>query len=413
MAHPLRERDFRRLFVGRSLSTISDALVPAALSLAIVLATGSAGALATVLVCALVPKLVLLPLGGVLADRLQPRLVALVADLVRCATQAVVAVEIISGDPRILVIALSQALAGAASACAMPTVSPLVAGVVSAEQRQRANSLMGVSKSVAQLAGPALAGLLIFTVGAGWVFVLDSAAFALSAALLAGLRVRRINDGQPRSSLRRDLTTGWREVASRGWLWSTLVVHAVWNFAAGVLLTLGPLLAVRELGGEQVWVGVLQAGGLGLLVGSLAAGRYRPRNPVLVTNLMLLTYTIPLVLLAVTAPVPWLLVSYFVAIGMLGYLNPTWETVLQSAVPGPVLARVSSYDWLFSLAAQPLGYAMAPVVASAWGSATPLFVAAGLVALACVGVTAVPAVRAFRMPEPEPTSLVPVLAKEA
>lgn len=59
--------------------------------------------------------------------------------------------------------------------------------------------------------------------------------------------------------------------------------------------------------------------------------------------------------------------AYGVAQAGLGFLGPVWDTSVQSAVPAHALARVTSYDWLLSLAAMPLGYALAPLAASAWG----------------------------------------------
>ncbi|QFZ20981.1 MFS transporter [Saccharothrix syringae] len=392
MTHPLRSRSFRLLFVGRSLSTVSDSLVPAALSLTIVLATGSASALATVLVCAMVPRLLLLPLGGAVADRFDVRRVAVTADLVRCATQAFVGVELLTSGPHLAHLCVAQAVAGAASACALPTTSPLVAGVVEGAARQRANAVMGVSRSVSLLFGPALAAALILLAGPGWVFLVDATAFAVSAALLAAIRSARA-EPVPRRSIRADLAEGWAEVRARDWYWTGLVVHAVWNFTAGVLLTLGPVIAVTRLGGEGAWLAVLQAGGIGLLLGSLLAGRARLRRPVLVANLGLATYAVPLALFAVPAPVAAVVAGYGLALVALGFLNPTWDTVVQANVPEHALARVTAYDWLFSLAAQPLGFALGPLVAQRWGPGVPLWTAAALVAVACLGVAAVPGVR--------------------
>ncbi|RZS41060.1 putative MFS family arabinose efflux permease [Herbihabitans rhizosphaerae] len=394
MTHPLRDRQFRRVFLGRSLSTFSDAIVPAALTLAVVQATGSAGALATVLLCALLPRLVLLPIGGVIADRFDARKIALTTDLVRAAAQLVVGVELIGGDPQLTHIAIAEAVGGAASGCALPTLSPLVIGTVTAEQRQRANSMTGASASLARLCGPGIAGLLIFTVGAGWVFVLTAVAFLVSASLLGSITVRRVE--VPRASLRADLVAGWTEVRTRGWLWSSLVAHAVWNLAAGVLLTLGPLIAVRQLGGEGVWVAALQAGGIGLLIGSLAAGRARVSRPVLIANIALAGYAVPLLLFALAVPAVWTIGAYGLALAGLGFLNPTWSTVLQAEVPEHLLARVTAWDWLFSLGAQPLGYALAPLAAAHWGDGTPLIIASVLVAVSCLGTAAVPAVRELR-----------------
>ncbi|MGW0431589.1 MFS transporter [Micromonospora sp. NPDC003197] len=396
MTHPLRLRAFRLLFLGRTLSSLGDAVIPAALALAVLRATGSTSALALVLACATVPKLLLLPLGGVVADRFDARRIALVTDLVRCAAQLLVGVELLSGDPALMPIAVASAVTGCASAFAMPTRSPLVAGLVAGPGRQQANSALAAASSGTQLAGPALAGALIWAAGPGWAFVLDAASFAASAALLSLIRIGRTPI--ERRSLRADLLEGWAEVRSRDWYWTSLLAHAAWNGVAAVLLTLGPAVAINKLGGEQMWVLILQAGAIGLLGGSLLAGRARPKRPVLVANLGLATYALPLALLAAGAPAPAVITAYGIAMAALGFLNPVWHTVVQREIPPHVLARVTSYDWLVSLAATPVGYALAPLAASAWSTEVPLIVAAVVVAAACLGTAAVPGVRRLTRP---------------
>ena len=408
MPHPLRHRAFRLLFTGRTLSALGDAVVPAALAIAIARATGSASALALVLGCAMVPRLVLLPLGGVLADRFDARKVALTTDLVRCASQLFVGLELIGGQPRLAHIALAEAIGGCASAFAMPTAGPLVNGTVEPAGLLRANALMASAANATRLAGPAVAGALIFTAGPGWAFVLDAASFAASASMLAAIRVRR--EPIPRRSMRADLVEGWTEVRSRDWYWTSLVAHAVWNGTAAVLATLGPLVVTGGHsghgghGGDGVWVAVLEAGSVGLLAGSLLASRARLKRPILTGNVGLATYALPLLALAAHAP-GWLLIaSYGLALAALGFLNPVWESYVYASVPAGVLARVTSYDWLLSLAAMPVGYAVAPLAARAFGPAAPLYASALLVGAACLGTAAVPGVRnarPVRQPQPE------------
>jgi len=409
MTHPLRQREFRLLFLGRVVDELGDSVAPAALTLAVVQATGSAGALAVVLAATLLPRLALLPLGGVAADRLGARRVALAADGARCLTQLSIAVELISGHVHLVPIAVAGAVSGAASAFGLPATSPLVAGTVDEDGRQAANSLMGVAASATRLAGPAVAGVLIFTAGAGWAFVLDAGSFAFSALTLALLSVRRVDI--PRQSLRADLVAGWAEVRQRTWYWSCLIGHATWNFAAGVLATVGPIIAVKQLGGQGVWLAALQASAIGYLAGSLLAGRVHLRRPILAGNLALVSYAVPLVLFAVAAP-PWAVVgSYGVAIGCLGFMNPTWETVVQQQVPPHVLARVTAYDWLVSLGAMPLGYALGPALAATYGATWPLAGAAVLVVVAMSAPALVPEVRQLRIQRPaEATAPEPVLA---
>ncbi|MDT0380472.1 MFS transporter [Streptomyces sp. DSM 42041] len=407
----LRRPAFRLLFLGRSLTLVGDAVIPAALALAVLRATGSASALALVLGCAMVPRLLLLPVGGVLADRFSARTVVLTTDLIRAAAQLLVGMQLLSGEPSLALIAAAQVAGGAASAFAMPAMAPLVTGTVEEAERQRANALLGTVESTTRLGGPALAGLLIWLAGPGWAFVLDAATFALSAACLARLRVPHVP--LPRRSLRADLVEGWSEVRSRDWYWTALVAHAVWNFAASVLVVLGPALAVREQGGEGMWIAFLQAGSVGVLLGSLLAGRIRLRRPVMVANAGLTTYALPLTLLALAAPAPVTIAAYGVAMAGLGFLNPVWQTAVQNAVPARALARVTSYDWLVSLGAMPLGYLLAPLAAAAWGPDTPLLACAALVAVVCAGTAAVPGVRRFGADADAERDASPVTGRQA
>lgn len=402
MSHPLRIPAFRLFFVGRTLSMIGSAAIPTALSLAVYVATGSTGALALVLTCSIVPRLILLPLGGVVGDRLNARLVAICTDLVCCATQLVVGVELLGSAPQLWFIAVASAIGGAANAFAKPAGSPLIRGIVGPSELLRANALMATMNSATRLGGPAVAGVLIFAAGPGWAFVLDSASFAVSAALLSVIRVRHVPS--PTRSLLSDLKEGWEEVRSRDWYWVSLLAHAVWNCAAAILMTLGPALAVEQMGGRGVWVTLVQTGAVGLLAGSLLAGRARLRRPILVANLGLATYALPLGLLAVNASAVLVTAAYGVAQAALGFLGPLWDTSVQSAVPAHALARVASYDWLVSFGAMPLGYVLAPLATSAWGAETVLAVAAAAVTTACVATAAVPSIRRFQLPAPEAPS---------
>ncbi|HXT93091.1 MAG TPA: MFS transporter [Trebonia sp.] len=395
MAHPLRDRNFRLLFTGRVVDQLGDAVSPAALTLAIVIATRSTAGLAVVLVCALLPKVTLLPVGGVVADRLGPRPVAMAAAVVSGVAQLAIGLLLLAGHVDFLLIAIAAAVKGAASAFDTPATLPLVAGTTEGDGRQAANALMGIAGSATNLAGPALAGVLLFTVGAGWAFVLDAATFGFSAGTLALIKVRRVH--VPRKSLRADLAAGWTEVRSRTWYWTSLIGHATWNFAAGLLATTGPLIAVTELGGKSVWLAALEASAVGYLAGAFIAGRTKVSRAILVGNIALMSYAVPLVLFAIAAPAWLVVVAYGLAMACLGFLNPVWETAVQQEVPAEVLARVSAYDWLVSLGAMPLGYALGPVLTREFGYTWPLAGAAALVLITLSLPVSLPDVRNLRL----------------
>ncbi|MBO0767138.1 MAG: MFS transporter [Solirubrobacterales bacterium] len=395
MWRPLRNKNFRLLFIGRVVDQLGDAVSPAALALAIVAATRSSVDIAVVLVCSTLPKIALLPLGGVVVDRLGARRVALAAALVSCPAQLTIAVVLLGGRIALVPIAVASTVAGIAAGFDTPATLPLVVGTTETSERQGANATMSIAASATNLGGPAVAGLLIFTVGAGWAFVLDALTFLVSAGTLVALEFR----GSPiaRQSLREDLVSGWSEVRARTWYWTSLIGHGTWNFAAGMLLTTGPLIAVVHMGGRAVWLTALQAAGVGYLSGAFIAGRWKLRRAVLACNIAQLSFALPLVAFAFDAPA-WLAVaSYGLAMASLGFLNPVWETVVQQQVPASVLARVSSYDWLISLVGMPVGYVLGPILGRGFGYALPLSVAAGLVLVAGLVPISLAKVRAVRL----------------
>ncbi|HSR23119.1 MAG TPA: MFS transporter [Candidatus Eisenbacteria bacterium] len=388
---PLHEREFRLLWSGQALSAVGDAVVPVALALAVVQAGGGPSQLGLVLGAALVPRVLLLLVGGVWADRLPRQRVMLVADLVRAATQAVIAGELLLGELRIAHLVPLAVVTGVASAFFAPASGALVPSTVSEGRRQAANALLGLSRNGAQVLGPALAGVLVATVGAGWAFALDSASFLVSAGTLALLRVPHVPAA--RRPFTAELAEGWVELRRHRWYWTNLLAHACWNAAMATFWVLGPVVAVRELGGAGSWGAVATACAVGSTLGGALALRLRPPRPLLHANLALALAALPLALLAGPAPVVPLALAGAAALGGLAYMSALWETAVQRHVPPAALSRVVAYDWLVSLVVSPLAYVLVGPVVAAVGTRSTLLGAAALLGLTSLGVLAVRDVR--------------------
>jgi hypothetical protein len=395
VASPLRERNFGILFAGRVVDALGDAVAPAALTLAVVTATRSSAGLAVILVCGMLPRVALLPFAGVVVDRAGARLTALASDVVAGFAQLAIGLLLLSGHLAIAPVAVAAAVGGAASAFGVPATLPLVSGTVDPAGRMAANSLLGAAGSAASVAGPAIAGALIFTVGAGWAFVLDAVTFAVSAGTLAVIQVRYVP--APGGPLRRQLAAGWAEVRDRTWYWASIIGHGTCNFALGMLMTTGPLIAVTELGGKTVWLAALEASAAGYLAGALIAGRTRITRPVVAVDLVLTSLAVPLVLFGLAAPAWAVVTAYGLAAVALGFANPVWLTAVQQEIPAEVLARVSAYDWLVSLGAQLLGFAVGPALTQVAGFAWPLSAAAVLVVITLLVPASLPSVRGLRL----------------
>ncbi|MGA5041986.1 MFS transporter [Streptomyces capoamus] len=395
----------RRLLVGRTCSALATALIPTTLTLALLRghaagSTGSAGDLGLVLACELLPMLVLLPVAGVLADRFPPQRVVLAADLLRGAAQTAIGAELLCGLVRVPDLAVLAAVTGAAVAFGTPAVRTLVAATVDADQRLRLNSRLDVATGLAQTAGPAAAGGMMLVLGAGWSSLLTGALFIASATTLGGLHTRRAirpADGG-HAGFRAQLREGWTETRRHRWFLTNVLGHGVWHLAAGFLLTIGPLIAVRSMGGDGAWVLVAQLGTVGMLVGAFAAGRLPIRRPLVGVAVGAAVFALPLAAFGLGLALPWAASAYFLAMFGLGVLSPLWETAIQHRIPQEVLGRVGSFDALISFAARPLGLAVAVPVASLLGTSAPLLAGAVLVAAANLAVLLLP--EAWEHPEP-------------
>lgn len=378
----------RRLLVGRSLSQFATALIPTTLTLAVLRATGSAEALGVVLACEMVPLVLLLPVGGVLADRLRPERVALAADLTRCLAQAAIGLELLLGVNRVLDLAVLSAVSGIAVAFGMPAIPRLVAAAVPSQDRLRVNARIGVATSLSSVIAPSVAGTITVVAGAGWAALVTAVVFAGSAMTLGGVRTgtgaRSPGDqaaGGRGGRFRADLAEGWREVKVRPWFLVSVLGHGVWHFMAGLFLTLGPITAVEKLGGEASWVMIVQVGTVGMVAGVFAAPRLPIRRALVGVQVGAACYLLPMLALAVPVPAAGVAAAYFVAMFGLGVLSPLWETVVAEEIPEGALGRVRSFDQLISFASRPIGLAVAAPLAGVTG-VTGVMVAGGVLVAA-------------------------------
>jgi len=388
------QRSFRLFFFGQGISAVGDRIVSVALAFAVLDLTGSVGDLGLVLAAQTVPLVLFLLLGGVWSDRLSRRAVMLTSDLVRAGAQGASALLLVSGDAHVWQLVVLQAVYGAAEAFFKPAAQALLPETVAAADLQQANALIAVSANIANVGGPALAGVLVATLGAGWGLAIDAGSFLASAAYLSLMRVQAVMPAARTGTLS-ELRAGWRAFRSRTWLWvSALEFMAANALSFSPYLVLGPEVARTSLGGAGAWAAISTASGIGAVLGGTVGLRWRPRYPLRAMFVTSLIGTSPLlVLLAAVAPLPALLAAAVLSGMSISFFNLVWFAVVQRRIPGEELSRVSSWDALGSCAITPIGLAAAGPVGIALGISTTLYAAAALGALGTAAVLAVPSVR--------------------
>ncbi|MEA2256036.1 MAG: hypothetical protein QOG35_2081, partial [Solirubrobacteraceae bacterium] len=261
---PLREPGpFRLLFAGQALSVVGDRIAPIALAFA-VLGVGSATDLGLVLAAGGIPFALFSVLGGVVSDRVGRRRVMLASDVVRTLSEGTMAALLITGTAQIWMLAVLSFVYGCAAALFMPALMGLIPQTVSGSDRlKEANALIALARSVANVAGPALAGVIIVAAGPGEAIALDAVTFAVSTVCLAALRLRPVaavdaGDGGARDGFLEELRAGWREVRARAWLsWGLGAMGAYHVFVLPAAFVLGPVLALRELDGASSWAAIV------------------------------------------------------------------------------------------------------------------------------------------------------------
>ncbi len=395
----LKLREFRLLFGAQAVSVLGDRMVAIALAFAVIELGGSASEIGLVLAARTLPMVLTLLIGGVVADRISRRAVMVAADLARLLTQGAIAVLLISGAAEIWMIAVLSGLTGAATGFFNPASTGLLPVIVPAERLQEANGVRATALSGGEIVGPAIAGLLIAAVGAGWAMAIDALTFAVSALFLLGLhlpeRVPRVG-----TTFLADLREGWGMFRSLTWVWTFVLAAAIGNLIWGAWSTLGPVVAERELGGAAAWGTVLGATGVGALIGALMAVRVRPRRPLVVAGGSFVLMAFPFAFLAAGAHVGVLAVGALLAGVSMMLGNAVWESTLMRHVPGEALSRVSAYDWFGSIAFQPLGMVIWGPIAALIGIAPALWVASAAVVATTAALLATPAIRALRDDSP-------------
>ena len=380
----LRNVEFRRLFWSRAISNVGNGVAPIALAFGVLALPGATPtSLSIVLAAQAIPLVLMLPFGGVIADRLGRARVIMVTDALVSVFVMTMAILLITGHANVPILAILGALSGLLNGMWYPAMSGLTPDVVPDEQLQSANALVSIATNVGFIAGNALGGVLVALVGPGWAIAIDSLSFVFSAALIYSIRhVAKPHDSG--ESVMSDLIHGWRVFLSFRWIvvivgcFSFIVM--VWRGAEEVL---GPVLALDIYGGPKGWALVMACQGVGLLIGGIAASRVRAGHPLVIGMLVTLALPVWLLLLAAEAPLLLAAAGAFVFGFALELFYVFWLTALQTRVPRESLSRVTSYDALGSMMFGPIGLALAgPLVAVIGLHAT--FVAGAVVATVAV-----------------------------
>jgi MFS family permease len=371
----LRQRDFVTLFVARTLAMTAFAFHPVALAFGVLnMPGGSAALLSMVLAFQLTPTVVLMLVGGVVADRhSRARVIALGETCMGTGSLALGAM-LLSGYTPLWLLCTCAAMTGISGALVYPALTGIIPDLVPEERLTEANSYLQGANATARLIGVVAGGAAVAVLGGGLAIAGAGAIYYASAALTLRLPKTSRTAGTSEPMLTQ-LRAGWSEFSSHRWLW---VVVLAWGlmylFFQASVGVLGPVIANQDLGGAAGWTLVLACQASGAIIGILVAMRWRPRYPLRVGCALAVSVGIPGVCLGLRFPL-WTVLVFAVAMGF-GFqmLSVYWLTTMQLEVPPESLSRVASYDALGSLLLGPLGLVLAGPAVEAFGAHASMIV---------------------------------------
>ncbi len=377
---------FRRLFFARTISNIGNGVAPIAIAFGVLSLPGATPtSLSIVLAAQAIPLVLVLPVGGVVADRLGRAKVIAITDLILSAFVMLTAALFLTGTATVPLLALIGAISGCLNALWWPAMSGLVPEVVDDEHLQPANAFVSVASNAGLIAGNAIGGVLVALIGSGWAIAVDSVSFIIAGLLVFSMRDVSSRHSSGESTFA-DLAHGWRVFWSYRWV--VVIVGAfsfvimVWRGAEEVM---GPVLAREVYGGAAGWAFIMVFQSVGLLLGAVVASKLRVRRPLVVGMVAMLTLPLWLATLAFELPIGWVALGSFACGVSLELLAVWWFTAMQTNIPRDALSRVSAYDAMGSLMFGPIGLAISGPLIVSVGANEAFLIAAAVATAAILG----------------------------
>lgn len=391
-------RSFFLLWNGQALSRLGDHLYQVALAWWVLQETGSAAAMATVLIFALAPTVLFALYGGLLVDR-YPRLPILIgSDLVRGIASLLLALLAWRGDLAIWHVYALSLIFGIVDGFFQPAFTATVPGLVGENLLPSANSLNSFATQAGRILGPPVGAGLIAFGGVGSAFAINGLTFFISALFLlpllrAEIGPQPVAEGQ---SLLTDFREGLTTVARTPWLWRAILLFALSNVAlVGPYSVAMPFLVQNELAAGVEVLGLLYAMfAVGYVLGGVWLGQQaiiRRRGVILyggqaLAGAMLLLFGLPV-------GIPALIVAALINGAALEMASLAWISMLQTLVPREKLGRVAGVDTVGSLALLPVGFGLAGMATEVWGAAVVFAIGGGSIALISLLLLRHPAIR--------------------
>lgn len=388
---------FRTLLYARTISNFGNGLSPVAVAFGVLSLPGAtARSLSLVMFAQLLPIVIFMLIGGVIADRFPRALLIGAADILLSLLVIGNGISLATHHATVQTMMLIGFLGGILNSIWWPAMSGLVPELVPEDQLQPANSFVALVSNFANILGAVTGGIIVAAIGSGLAIVVDGFTFLVAGFLVLQLRSfgkrREVTEHSP--SVLDDLVHGWREFISLKWVVAVVAGYSIIAMLFESALTVaGPVFAKESLGGAKPWSWILASLSLGMVVGVLVTVKARPRRPLVVGLSVQIGMVAWFLSMGQTTLVPLIMVCAFMCGFALDFFMVLWQTALQANVPRESISRVASYDAFGSLFFAPLGLVIAGPIVEKFGTSATFTAFAGIMAIVLIAMMSVQDVR--------------------
>jgi len=375
MDRQLFTKDFTLVVIGQVISLFGNAAVRFVLPLYLLNETGSSALFGTVMACAFIPSVLLSPIGGIVADRVNKRNIMVVLDFLTAGLILLFTARIHTGDLIVHLTVTLMLLYGIAGAY-QPAVQSSIPALVEQEQYIAANSVINTVNAVSSLIGPALGGVLYSAFGLGPVLWVCVGCFFLSAVMELFIHIphtKQSNAGGIWRTVKSDFSDSLRFICrERSEIGKAMLVLCGINlFLSAMIVVAIPYLVTEVLPLNSAWANrlcgfaesALAAGGL---VGGILAGVFAGRLTMRRTgNLLIVCALCALPMGTALALVSSGVVNYavivlccFLMMACSSMFSVRMMAFVQKETPPVLIGKVISVIMTVAMCAQPLGNAM-------------------------------------------------------
>ena len=357
-------RSFLTIWVGQTVSLLGSGITGFALSVWIFSQTGNATPIALTALSQWLPRIVLAPVAGIVADRYRRKLVMIAADSFAAIVTAVAAFLVIGGGLEIWHIYILAAMHGIAGSFQQPAMTASITMLVDKENLSRAAGMQQVSHAIEAIATPMIAGILMPVIGLFGVIIVDLATFLVGAGTLIATHIPQPKQRDERAEGQREkglraAVYGLKFIAGRPGLLAMMIYFALVNFSANFAAIVIPPLVLSL--SNATGLGLVQMiSGAGMLTGGIVASIWGGPKEKMRLVFVAIAITGVGLLFSGLIPAIWSIAAgMFIMVVPIPLANGPAQAIWQTKVEPSVQGQVFAARGMISTAMMPLAFGLA------------------------------------------------------